>query len=124
MNELTPKLELQSTVNHPNDPAVVLGFMARDTELGCDGLVLKREYVPESNTEGVLVPTEVIEARLGNGGLVYVLGDDEVAAFGFPEERQNGLEEQYHHQFDETVKFSLVPPECITTWDRNEVTVE
>jgi hypothetical protein len=71
----TPELTVQKTVSNPEEPSHVIGFEARDAVYGRSVLLLKAEAVPHNET-WVGSPVDV------DGREVYVLGDEELYAFG------------------------------------------
>lgn len=92
-------VEVRKTVSHPANPEVVIGFTGRDTRLGLDVLLLKKNAIARGNTlggEAVIIPDEQHEQLGEETDFLLVLnGDDVLVMDGVLARETSGL-----HTFD------------------------
>lgn len=78
---VAPEYSLSKTLNHPFDPAKVMGFEGRNRIFGIGAVVLKAEAVPRDEflpMGTVVLPHEVEENVLEDGWEVVLLCEDAV----------------------------------------------
>jgi len=122
----TPHIRLRTTLSHPNDPAIVLGFNARDTRYGKDSLVLKAEEIPNIRENPAVthfvVPEKQADEVLDSADKrLYILGENFVYHVPF-----TVLEQSTVHTGDvrgETVTGRKVSVDDLEEWVRDSVEV-
>lgn len=75
--DITPELNVKSTISHPLEKERVIGFNSRNVKLGRKAVIIKEESIKEDK---VLVPTRWSTDLINGDGELIALDGDRVLA--------------------------------------------
>jgi hypothetical protein len=121
------KIEARSTVNHPANSVVVIGFECRDVRLGQDVLVLKENAITRGNGldgEAVVIPSSQYESLGKDTGHLLLLNGDEVLSMEGETARENSALNTFDYE-NERITLNYLPLDSsgFESYNRDEIDI-